>query len=575
MYDSGMFRTLVVLCGVVAAMLQSTPDPRPSKRAIKYELARTHEIKPHRRNIPVAGVEHGFNQLHITLKVSPTGDVVDAEATGDPKILANWPQLEPEVRQWKFIPFEENGKPVAADVEEYVDLVPPQRLPKKHVPAPVLKTNSRIEIALMRSGCFGSCPSYKVTASNPQIVFDGHSYVVAQGKHKDSLSPRKLRMLARKFIAADFYSMDDSYQASVTDCPTYVLSISIDGRAKQVVDYMGAWVGMPSTVTEIEDEVDELAGTKKWINGSDGLVEALQSENFDFKAYAAQAMLREAAHHGEAATVRGFLENGTSLVPLPKPKSKDPDDVAPAPEGWLTAASRNFETVQVLISAGASNEDQRDKNMALAEAARVGNLETARALIANGADPNADLREDIDTERSGGMEMGERGAGSILIYAAESGNPEMVQEILRYKPKLEMRDPEGKTAMFAAGTYRYNDEDDARVKCVQLLAQAGADVNARDNGGNTPLHETFLTDVEEELLKLGAEVNARNDDGETPIFTNVDDSGIALFIAHGADLTIRNKKGQTVMEAAREKGPAREEALRKAIQEFNERPSAK
>jgi hypothetical protein len=38
-----------------------------------------------------------------------------------------------------------------------------------------------------------------------------------------------------------------------------------------------------------------------------------------------------------------------------------------------------------------------------------------------------------------------------------------------------------------------------------------ANVNAHDNEGNTPLHETFLTDVEEELLKLGEDVNARNE----------------------------------------------------------------
>ena len=55
--------------------------------------------------------------------------------------------------------------------------------------------------------------------------------------------------------------------------------------------------------------------------------------------------------------------------------------------------------------------------------------------------------------------------------------------------------------------------------------------------------ETYLTDVEEELLKLGANVNARNKDRETPIFTTVDDDAIPLFIKHGADLTISNKKG--------------------------------
>jgi ankyrin repeat protein len=187
-------------------------------------------------------------------------------------------------------------------------------------------------------------------------------------------------------------------------------------------------------------------------------------------------------------------------------------------------------------------------------------------LIAYGANPNADLSKHTVTESGGGLSIEGPGAGSILIYAAESGNPDVVREILRYHPALEARDREGKTAMFAAGTYRYRDKDGARVECVRLLAAAGADVNARDQYGNTPLHEIFLTDVEEELLKLGADVNARNNTGETPIFTNNDNDSIALFIAHGADLTIRNNEGQTLMEFAKErKGPAREEALRNAM----------
>lgn len=145
----------------------------------------------------------------------------------------------------------------------------------------------------------------------------------------------------------------------------------------------------------------------------------------------------------------------------------------------------------------------------------------------------------------------------------------MVWEILRYHPKLEQRDREGKTAVFAAGEYRYEVEEGKRAECVRLLIEAGADVNARDNKGSTPLHKTFLAEVEKELLKLGADVNARNEDGEAPIFTTADDDAIPLFINHGADLTIRNNNGQTVMEASNEKGPLREEALRKAIQRLN------
>lgn len=58
--------------------------------------------------------------------------------------------------------------------------------------------------------------------------------------------------------------------------------------------------------------------------------------------------------------------------------------------------------------------------------------------------------------------------------------------------------------------------------------------------------------------------------GETPIFTVVDDDAIPRFIEHGADVTIPNNKGETVMEAAKERGPLRQEALRKAMQKFNQ-----
>ncbi len=129
-----------------------------------------------------------------------------------------------------------------------------------------------------------------------------------------------------------------------------------------------------------------------------------------------------------------------------------------------------------------------------------------------------------------------------------------------------MRTRDGKTAMFAAGEWRNTDADGARVECIRLLAKAGADVNARDRDGNTPLHETILTDVSEELIRLGANVNARNKDGETPIFTTVDVDAIPLLIQHGADLTIRDKKGRRVMDVADSKGPVWKAALRKAVQ---------
>jgi hypothetical protein len=252
-----------------AGFLWAQTENRPSYPSFDYDVARAHEIKPHRRTIPLQGVTTGFNQLHLTLTVSPAGDVMDADPGGSPETLKYWPQLQGEVLQWKFTPFEVKGKPVTAEVEEYIDLVPPERLPKIHVPAPVVRPDSKVIITLERTGCYGRCPSYTVTVSTEGIVFDGGSFVAAPGRHTASVDADEVRNLAERFVAADFYSMDSSYTALVTDNPTYILSISIDGRNKKVEDYVGSWVGMPEVITDLEHEVDALAQTQRWIKGSD------------------------------------------------------------------------------------------------------------------------------------------------------------------------------------------------------------------------------------------------------------------------------------------------------------------
>jgi hypothetical protein len=262
----GMIRPLIALIFCVAGSSLWAIDQRSQNYpSFDYDLAKAHEIEPHRRTVPLDGVRGGLNQLRLTLTVSSEGEVIDAEAGGGPEILKFWPQLQTEVHAWKFVPFKKHGKPVIAQVEEYIDLVPPERLPSVHRAAPPLRPDSKITIVLTRGACYGTCPSYDVAVSTDGIEFNGRSCVGALGKHTASIEGSAVQQLATKFVAADFYSMDDEYEATVTDMPFYGLSISIDGQKKEVTDYVGRWVGMPEVIHQLEGDVDALAQTRRWV----------------------------------------------------------------------------------------------------------------------------------------------------------------------------------------------------------------------------------------------------------------------------------------------------------------------
>lgn len=565
---------LTLLAISLAGAAQNTKET--AYPSFDYEAARVHESQPHRRTIPLKRMDESSyldqlnEQLHLTLIISPAGEVIRVEANGGDRGMRYWPEVRPEVSAWKFQPFEKDGKAVTASVEEYVDLVPPERLPKTHVKPPEIHPNSNIVIRLDRSGCYGACPSYSVTITQSGVTFEGGGFVVARGRHTAKTDPAEVRDLARRFVDANFYSMNSEYAASVTDCPTYTVSLSIDGRAKKIGDYMGGWVGMPAVVSELEDAVDTFARTDRWIKGGDGLADSLKEEKFNFRSYDAQVMLKEAAKRGDQNSVRDLLDAGVPLQPYPAPPVKEKYEVPPFQNvGWLQAASSSPETLKVLIDAAASEKDQSDKNLALLNAARKGSLQSVRLLIEYGANPDADFSKDYITEGNDFMGVTFQGGASVIVAAAQSGKPDVIREILGYKPDINSRGLGGKTVLIALA--QNFGEEGVLAECIRLLVQAGADVNARDNHGNTALHETYNSEIEEELLKLGADINARNKDGETPIFTTVDDSAMALYIEHGADLSIRNNKGQTVLEAAQDRGPLRQEALRKAIEAHNQK----
>jgi hypothetical protein len=98
----------------------------------------------------------------------------------------------------------------------------------------------------------------------------------------------------------------------------------------------------------------------------------------------------------------------------------------------------------------------------------------------------------------------------------------------------------------------------ANLPAAELALKAGADVNYRDEDGNTALHAACLLknrDVLGFLVKKGADVNAKNKLGETPLMmvaAATGDAGMGLdLIDGGARAKEKNTGGLTALEIAR------------------------
>ncbi len=433
---------------------------------------------------------------------------------------------------WKYLPFEKDGAPIRASFTDYVRVLPPEELPKKHEPFPSINTLEGVVMTLSRSGCFGTCPAYSVEIhGDGTVLYKGRMYVVVNGEHRDRLSPEQLSEILEAFRKADYFSLNDEYSYAVTDCPTYTTSLQVDKISKSVRDYVGAEMGMPESVSNLEEAIDRVADTRKWIKGNAETVPSLKRERWDFQSEEAAKILARASQEGNSALVKDLLEEGTR----PSGSNENGNSALAA-----AALAGDHGTVKLLMKAGAGQDDPGMKNKALGSAARTGDPALVRMLLEYGANPKATLPE-------------EDGSSTVLMWAASSGVAEVVETILAAHPDVDARDQKGRTALWylcEANTYFDEKRHANRAQVVHLLARAHANLNAQDDEGNAALHEAYEADIARALIEDGANVDIRNEDGETPLMRNFSAEVAKLLVAAGADIQARNHDGKTALDLA-------------------------
>lgn len=268
---------------------------------------------------------------------------------------------------------------------------------------------------------------------------------------------------------------------------------------------------------------------------------------------AAGADVNEAANDGTTAlfvaTLRGHTKFGEFLLD----KGANPN-LGPAflPLHWAAAT---YDTELTDASNGVLSEDTEWS--AYGGLREPEKLEFVKALLAHGANPNAQARRfgartELGVYIKGSMQ-GLDGATPFLL-AARGNDVAVMRELIAHgaDPKLTAKD--GTTPLMAAAGVDHEPgitrsiEAEA-LEAVKLCVELGNDVNAANKDGDTPLHGAARREradsIVQYLVEHGANINAKNKMGWTP-----------LFIAEGVDTTGFHIKSDTTAALLRKLGAA-------------------
>ena len=211
-----------------------------------------------------------------------------------------------------------------------------------------------------------------------------------------------------------------------------------------------------------------------------------------------------------------------------------------APQNWTPLQeapyiSNNIEMVKLLITRGA--DINAGPWTALHESISNGRRDIVELLIQRGADVNAKDK-----------------GGYTPLYYADSNSVNLL--IANGADMNTKEDEEGETPLHDAARR-------GKIEVVQLLFEAGANVNVKDDRDRTPLH-TILDisrskyrlskDMAELLLGKGVDVNLKDKDGRTPLHLaaeSADGDIVELLLGKGAKVDEKDdESGFTALHRA-------------------------
>ncbi len=251
--------------------------------------------------------------------------------------------------------------------------------------------------------------------------------------------------------------------------------------------------------------------------------------------------IHTAAYLGDYETALSLLDNDPNLVnsgylqsvmlPSGEPHTVEHRDAEWATPLCYAIVGGNIRIVELLILRGAIIEAH--SKLLLDHAVSADRVDIVKLLFENGADPsNAPKIYDDNSEmsvllKSHGVPSKDINAFDWmgwppLPYACRGDkgeHPEAVLRLLELGADINVQSSKGKTALHCAAKAGF-------LKVIDVLMENGANIDATDNNGETPLYEAIRSTIKnrekqraalEALLIKGANPNAKNRRGLTPL----------------------------------------------------------
>ena len=274
--------------------------------------------------------------------------------------------------------------------------------------------------------------------------------------------------------------------------------------------------------------------------------------------------IHTAAYLGDYNTVYSLLEKDANLVNvgyldsvmLP---SGQPHSVEHQYASWATPliyaiVGGNIKIVELLISKGASVREQ--SGLLLDHAVSDGRVDIVKVLIENDVDISQAPRVFDDNSAMSNL-LKSHGVPSedinaldkmgwphlVYVCRGDKGeHPEKVLRLLKLGADIDVRSSKGKSALHCAAKAGF-------LKVIDVLLENGADIDAVDHNGESPLFEAIRSTIKnrdkqrattEALLNNRANINLKNKRGLTPLQIaqqmRRDDADkiVALLKKHGA-----------------------------------------